>query len=73
MATRLQDKTAIVTGGASGIGLAIARGFAEEGARVCVADVDRARCESVAAEIGRGSFGHARDVRDRDSSIAPRT
>jgi len=67
MATRLQDKSAIVTGGASGIGLAIARGFAEEGARVCVADVDRARCESVAAEIGRGSFGHALDVRDRES------
>jgi D-sorbitol dehydrogenase (acceptor) len=67
MSARLKDKTAIVTGGASGIGLAIARGFAEEGARVCVADVAQARCDAVAAEIGRGSFGHALDVRDRRS------
>ncbi len=67
MSARLQGKSAIVTGGASGIGLAIARGFAEEGARVCVADVAGARCESAATEIGRGSFGHALDVRDRRS------
>jgi NAD(P)-dependent dehydrogenase (short-subunit alcohol dehydrogenase family) len=67
MTARLQDKTAIVTGATSGIGLAIARGFAEEGARVCVADLDAARCEAVAAEIGRGAFGHALDVRDRRS------
>ena len=67
MTARLEGKTAIVTGGASGIGLAIARGFAEEGARVCVADVDGARSQAVAAEIGHGAFGHALDVRDRRS------
>lgn len=37
---RFQDKVAIVTGGASGIGLAIAKRFASEGARVVVADID---------------------------------
>jgi NAD(P)-dependent dehydrogenase (short-subunit alcohol dehydrogenase family) len=46
-----QDRIAVVTGGASGIGQGIVRGFAEHGARVVIADMDRERAESVSREI----------------------
>lgn len=49
---RLEGKTAIVTGAASGFGAGIARRFAAEGARVMVADLNRAGAEAVAGEIG---------------------
>ncbi len=48
---RLADKVALVTGGASGIGLGMAQAFAREGARVCVADVNAAGAEQVAREL----------------------
>lgn len=48
---RLHDKTAIITGGGSGIGQATALQFAREGARVLVADIDAARADSVVAAI----------------------
>jgi NAD(P)-dependent dehydrogenase (short-subunit alcohol dehydrogenase family) len=51
MPGRLASRTAVVTGGCSGIGLATARRFAEEGARVVVADIDDARGPEVAAEL----------------------
>ena len=47
----LQDKVAVVTGAASGIGRATASALAAEGARVVVADVDRAKGEAAAAEL----------------------
>lgn len=50
--TDLRGRTALVTGGASGIGAACARGFASAGARVTVADVDREAAEALATEIG---------------------
>jgi 2-hydroxycyclohexanecarboxyl-CoA dehydrogenase len=46
----LRDSAVVVTGGASNIGRAIVHGFAGEGARVMVADIDRARAEQTAAE-----------------------
>lgn len=50
--TDLRGRTALVTGGASGIGSACAREFASAGARVTVADVDREAAEALATEIG---------------------
>lgn len=48
----LQDKVAIITGAASGIGRSIARKFAADGAKIIIADVDEARLGKVHAEVG---------------------
>jgi D-sorbitol dehydrogenase (acceptor) len=66
---RLKGKTAIVTGGAGGIGKAIAHRYAEEGATVVVTDRSRERADRVATEVGNGAFGVALDV-SSDTSIA---
>lgn len=51
-ARRLVGRSAVITGGASGIGLAAARRLAAEGAHVVVADLNPAAGEAVAAELG---------------------
>lgn len=50
---RMKDKAAIVTGAASGIGREIARAFAGEGAKVCIADLVLEQAKQVAGEIER--------------------
>jgi meso-butanediol dehydrogenase/(S,S)-butanediol dehydrogenase/diacetyl reductase len=61
---RLSDKTAIVTGGASGIGASTVRRFVQEGARVLIADRDAAAAESLATELGQAAWAINCDVRD---------
>lgn len=51
MTSRLDGRVAIVTGGANGIGLAIARRFAAEGARVTIADINAERAEAEAQAL----------------------
>ena len=64
----LAGRRAVVTGGASGIGRAIAEGLAEGGARVTIADRDPARAEATAAAIGAEAL--ALDVTDAEAAEA---
>jgi 3-oxoacyl-[acyl-carrier protein] reductase len=54
---KLKDRVGIITGGARGIGKAIAITFVREGAKVVLVDVDRVKLEIVKDEIGRGRGG----------------
>ncbi|MGI6850988.1 SDR family oxidoreductase [Mesorhizobium sp. 1B3] len=62
---RLQGKVAIVTGAASGFGEGMAKRFAEEGAKVVVADLNAKGAEKVAAEIGAAAIAVTTDVSQR--------
>jgi meso-butanediol dehydrogenase/(S,S)-butanediol dehydrogenase/diacetyl reductase len=65
-AARFSGKVAIVTGAASGIGLAVAKRFGREGAKVVVADLNRRGAEKAAGEVKSAgapdAFGSACDV-----------
>lgn len=67
---RLEGKRAIVTGGASGFGAGIARRFAEEGARVIVADLNGDAARALAADLGDAALGQAVDVSSADQVAA---
>lgn len=70
---RLQGKTAIVTGAASGFGAEIARQYVAEGARVALADINEAGARAVAAPLGAAAIAVRCDVTQRadiDAAIA---
>ena len=65
MTGRLQDKVAVITGAGSGIGLASARRFASEGAKVVCVDIDELAGKAAADDVG-GIFAHADVTVDAD-------
>ena len=69
--TLLDGRTAVITGGAQGLGRAVAERFVAEGARVVIGDVDLAAAEATAAELGEGTAVAVRcDVTDEDQVAA---
>lgn len=69
--TLLAGRTAVITGGAQGLGRAVAERFVAEGARVVIGDVDLAAAEATAAELGEGTAVAVRcDVTDEDQVAA---
>lgn len=61
----LTDKVAIITGGASGLGMAMAQKFVAEGGRVVIADINRQGGECLAEELGENAVFKETDVSQR--------
>lgn len=70
---RLAGKSALITGAARGIGRAFAEAYVHEGATVAVADIDLAKAEQTASELGEAAYAIHMDVTDQasiDAAIA---
>lgn len=70
MVGKLENQTALITGGGRGIGSAIAQLFASEGARVAIADIDPHTAHDTAASIGQDALGLDIDVALKPSVLA---
>ena len=66
MQKRFAGKTAVITGGASGIGLAIARRFVQEGGKVIANDINAERVAAMAVELGDSVVAMVGDVTRED-------
>lgn len=70
---QLEGRTAFITGGASGIGFAMARAFAAAGMKIAIADVEQEALDAAVARLKAGNadvIGICLDVRDRDAMEA---
>ena len=67
---RLEGKMAILTGGASGIGLACGRAFVAEGARVAIVDRDPSALEDAIASLGSSATGYMADVTSLETAAS---
>jgi galactitol 2-dehydrogenase len=65
--TRLEGKSALITGAARGIGATFAAAYVREGATVCIGDIDVARAEATAKTIGPSAYALKLDVTDQAS------
>jgi len=65
---RLTNKTAFITGGNSGIGLATARLFVAEGARVAITGRNQATLDAAAAELGPNVLALRAEITDADAT-----
>ena len=65
--SRLAGKCALITGAGRGIGLAFARAYLAEGARVAIADIDQGRAMAAAKDLGTGAMAIQMNVADQDS------
>lgn len=67
MLKAFSNKVAVITGAGSGIGAALAHGFAQQGMRVVVADIDKGQAEQTAQNIGAAAIAKQVDVANGDS------
>ncbi|MCA0256983.1 MAG: L-iditol 2-dehydrogenase [Proteobacteria bacterium] len=67
MSGRLQGKCALITGAARGIGLAFAKAYVAEGAKVAIADIDLKRAEDAARSLGEAAIAVSMDVTRQES------
>lgn len=67
MSEQFKDQVAVITGGAAGLGLAIAKRLVSEGARVALLDQKQELLEAAAGEVGAAAASYALDVTDEAS------